>query len=101
MTIELATLGHALGGPTRLVLRPDRVVAIRMAFTPEEWAAPEHDSDEPIGELWRDGRIVADCHHSYRSLAYHAKRNGKRVWRYEGEMFDGRPVWVLVEGARP
>lgn len=101
MTRELANLGHALGGPTRLMLRPGRMVVIRMAFTPEEWEQDEHDSDEEIGWLRLDGSLIPACHHNYRALAWGAKRDGERLWRYVGERFDESPVWRLRDGVVP
>ena len=99
--VVLARLGHALGGPTYLLARPDRRVVIRMAFDAHELEVDASSLDEPVGILLRDGsmRVLDDVSSASIRLAYGAKVDGHRIWLYSGQRDGDRAVWARATPA--
>ena len=103
-TTILASCGHAFGGPTYLVQRPDDHVVLRIIFTPADASVPLHPTDEPIGVGPVDGQILVTTQDpSMRRAAYGAKtldQTERRAFAYHGDRneHEGRscPVWRLV-----
>jgi hypothetical protein len=96
----LVRMGHAFGGPTYLVVRPDGLLVARLAFDEVERDADAMESDEIIGNFCSDGKLKLLASGPAARLAWGAIRpDGQRMFRYTGERncIDGRAVWRLRE----
>ena len=91
--------GHAWGGPTWVVARPDSRVVVRMAFTSAEVEVDASGLDEVLGLLLGDGSVRVTAAASLRRLAWGATTTDgtSRLFSYTGtrQQWQGQdcPVW--------
>ena len=97
-TRAITQLGHAFGGPTWLLLRPDGRVVVRMAFGEAEREEPFSGLDEVVGVLTSGGRLLPceGMDQPARKMAFRARIKGRQLFRYGGERTELGAVWMLI-----
>ena len=97
-TRAITQLGHAFGGPTWLLLRPDGRVVVRMAFDDDDRDEPFSGLDEVIGILTSDGRLLPceGMDQPTRKMAFRAQIKGRPLFCYGGERTELGAVWMLI-----